>query len=73
MDKWDRKDGRWLFLQEMMNSINRIQFLSLVLGEDHREGKKRDMAEFKLRKQGIGFRFDRFEVILHGGSAKPER
>ena len=73
LDKWDRKDGRWLFLQEMKNSINRIQFLSLIFKEDHLEGEKRGMAEFKPRKQGIGFRFDRFEVILHGGSAKRER
>jgi len=63
LDKWGRKDGRWLFLQEIKNSINRIQFLSLILGEDHREGRKRGMAEFKPRKQVDGFCFDRFEAI----------
>lgn len=63
MDKWDRKDGRWLFLEEMKNSINRIQFLSLILGEEHREGEKRKLAEFKPRKQAVGFRFDRSKVI----------
>jgi hypothetical protein len=63
MDKWGRKDGRWLFLQEMKDSINRIQFLSLILGENHREGEKRKLAEFKPRNPAVGFRFDRFEVI----------
>ena len=63
MNKWGRKDGRWLFLQEMKDSINRIQFLSLILGEDHREGKKRNMAECKPRKQAVGFRLERFNVI----------
>jgi hypothetical protein len=57
----------------MKNSISRIQFLSLIFKEDHREGEKRKLAEFKPRKQAVGFRFDRFEVILHGGSAKRER
>ena len=73
LDKWDRKDGRWLFLEEMKNSINRIQFLSLILGEDHREGERRKLAEFKPRKQAVGFRFDRFKAILPGEIAKRER
>ncbi|MDH4220684.1 MAG: hypothetical protein OEW23_18145, partial [Candidatus Aminicenantes bacterium] len=63
LDKWDRKDGRWLFLHAMKNSISRIQFLSLILGEDHRDGEKGKTVEFKPRKPAVGFRTDRFIVI----------
>ena len=72
LDKWDRIDGRWLFLQEMKDSLNRIQFLSLILGEDHRNGEKRKLVELKPRKQAVGFRFDRFQAILYGGITNRE-
>jgi hypothetical protein len=67
--KWDRRDGRWLFLQEMKDSVSRIQFLSLILGEDHRDGEKKKMAELKLRKPAGGFRLDRFQAIRLGQKA----
>ena len=72
MDKWDRKDGRWLFLEEMKNSINRIQFLSLIFKEDHREREKRKNPEFKRWKQAVGFRSNRFKAILYGGITNRE-
>jgi len=63
LDNWDRKDGRWLFLKEMMNSCSRIQFLSLITDEDHPKTRVENKFKLKTNKGAFALRRDRFNAI----------
>jgi hypothetical protein len=68
-DKWDRKDGRWLFLKELLDSCTRIQYLSLIAGgSPGREIKQKALA-LKRARETSPLRLERFRVILTGGNA----
>ena len=68
-DKWDRKDGRWLFLKELLDSCTRIQYLSLIAGgSPGREVKQKALA-LKRERETSPLRLERFRVILHAGNA----
>ena len=72
-DKWDRKDGRWLFLKELLDSCTRLQYLSLVAGgSPGGEGKQKALA-LKRASEKSPLRLERCRVILHAGNANRER
>jgi hypothetical protein len=63
LDKWDRRDGRWLFLQELMGSITRPQFLSLIAEGESREKEKDRKLNLGTPKKAFGLRIERFKEI----------
>ena len=63
LNNWDRKEGRWLFLKEMMNSCSRIQFLSLITDGDHPKNQGENRFKLKTNKGAFALRRDRFNAI----------